>query len=299
LLPKYFIDTDIIVSPPPMDCVIASALLARELLAEGFEPIIILDSIDSLRHLQISSNYVLVCLSTELKRVCEDSKPLVVLANERYSGVYRRNKNSLEPVDVYPAMRSVTRLISNILKLKVSETEVLSSLAEGTLPGLTLDNLSKASLTALVKPSYFFKVIESIERSDLEELRSILEELIDEYNKNETRYVAEIRGRAIKVKDYILIYYNVHSLERVYVSEVIDELIREGYMKIITLGVKDDKVTKLEFMGLPEDSFTNFMKTFRNIIEETIEVNNIVKAYVRYPFLRIQDMIKSLLNIVS
>jgi len=299
LLPKYFIDVNVIVSPPPIDCVIASALLARELLTEGLEPIIILNSIDSLRHLQISNNYVLVCLSTELKKVCKDSKPLVILANGRYNGIYKRGKDSLEPVDEYPAMRSVTRLISNVLKLKVSETEVLSSLAEGTLPGFTLDNLSKASLIALIRPSYFFRIVESIERSDLEELRIIIEELIDEYNKNETRYVAEIKGRAIKVKDYTLVYYNIHNLERVYVSEVIDELIKEGHGKIIALGIKNDRVTKLEFMGLSKNEVSNLVRIFNDVIEDRIEIDNITKVYIKYPFLKIQGTIKLLVGSIS
>lgn len=299
MLPKYFIDVNVIVSPPPIDCVIASALLARELLTEGLEPIIILNSIDSLRHLQISNNYVLVCLSTELKKVCKDSKPLVILANGRYNGIYKRGKDSLEPVDEYPAMRSVTRLISNVLKLKVSETEVLSSLAEGTLPGFTLDNLSKASLIALIRPSYFFRIVESIERSDLEELRIIIEELIDEYNKNETRYVAEIKGRAIKVKDYTLVYYNIHNLERVYVSEVIDELIKEGHGKIIALGIKNDRVTKLEFMGLSKNEVSNLVRIFNDVIEDRIEIDNITKVYIKYPFLKIQETIKLLVGSIS
>ncbi len=299
MLPKYFIDVNVIVSPPPIDCVIASALLARELLTEGLEPIIILNSIDSLRHLQISNNYVLVCLSTELKKVCKDSKPLVILANGRYNGIYKRGKDSLEPVDEYPAMRSVTRLISNVLKLKVSETEVLSSLAEGTLPGFTLDNLSKASLIALIRPSYFFRIVESIERSDLEELRIIIEELIDEYNKNETRYVAEIKGRAIKVKDYTLVYYNIHNLERVYVSEVIDELIKEGHGKIIALGIKNDRVTKLEFMGLSKNEVSNLVRIFNDVIEDRIEIDNITKVYIKYPFLKIQGTIKLLVGSIS
>jgi len=295
LLPKYFLNVNVIVSPPPMDCVIASALLAREFLAEGLEPLLILNSVDSLRHLKLSSNYVLVCLSTELKGLCENSKPLVILANGQYNGVYRRSRDSLEPVDVvYPAMKSVTRLIAHILRLKVSEAEVLASLAEGTLPGLTIDNLSKASLIALARPSYFYRIVESVERRDLEELRTILEELIDEYSKNEARYVAEMKGRVIKVKNYTLIYYNTCSLERIYVSEVIDELMRNGHNKIIVLGGRNDKVTKLEFMGIPKDEVDNLLRKFHEIIEDEIKINNIVKTYIKYPFIRVQDVIKLL-----
>ncbi|HDN75549.1 MAG TPA: hypothetical protein ENG05_00275 [Acidilobales archaeon] len=299
MLPNYLAKRRVIVTPPPLDCIIAASLLLREYRSEGLEPLLIINSIDYLRNLRLTSNYALLCIRDEFKdKIREGEEPLFLNINERFGGVFVWRKGGFTPLElIEPPPKSMTKLMSQILKVTSSQVEVLASIVEGRYSGLTIEDLSKASLTALLNISNFYKIVELILEGNLNGFKALIDELVESYGRDEARYVAEIKGKSMRLRNYVLIYYDVYSKERIYVSEVIDEFINEGYKGFIILGSRGDKVVKIELINLNMRDKLAIKSRLSGFIEDEIVVGDIDKLYLRYPFPNLHELIKIVLRI--
>ncbi len=296
MLPDYLVERSVVLCIPNLDNVIASSLIIKEFESNGIPSSLHIVDSDVLRKLIVSDNYVLTGIGLPPPPKVMGEVISLVISDEGGTSYLINSEGDVRILElIKPVPSSYVRFISQLLKIGRHVSEPLIMLIEGSSPNLSSDKVIKASLAMYRDVKALYSVVAYVLSGDTSSLRSLIEEYVERYEANEARYVAEIDGRSIKLDSYVLTYYDTFTEERTYINEVVERYLSVG-MGMILIGCRSDLAVKLELVNVRRNDTESIINLFRGLIKETAVINDVIRLYLRYPYPKVQDVIKELMS---
>ncbi len=241
MIPHYLSSYATIYSMNDLDSVFASGLLLK-VFRDARRPsavFILRDNV--LPHVSLGDSILLGLHPSLSYRVL--SKCLLIDIHGNLSGAYFLYPDrSIEPVEeVDPRPPSLVRLVyvltnPNVPSVMLQLIDVIDEISAGHKPAEGLaGKLIKAFRYGREYNSFIYSIIDDLSSGDVDSALDTIESYAARYDMGRDRYVLEILGRVLRDRNKAVTFYDMGSLERIYVDEVVSELCRE-YSAVLLIG---------------------------------------------------------------
>ena len=246
MLPQYLSNYAAIYSMNDLDSVFASGLLLKVFRDARRPSAAFILSSDVIPHVSLGDSILLGLHPSLNYRVL--SKCLLIDVHGNLSGAYFLYPDgSIEPVEeVDPKPPSLVRLVyvltnPNVPSVMLQLIDVIDEISAGRKPAEGLaGKLIKAFRYGRGYNSFIYSIIDDLSLGDVDSALDTIESYAARYEMGRDRYVLEILGRVFRDRNKAVTFYDVGSLERIYIDEVVSELSKE-YSVVLLIGSSGDR----------------------------------------------------------
>ena len=241
MIPNYLSNYAIIYSSDSLDAVFASGLLLKA-FKDSYRPSTVFVLRNEVIPYASLGGAVVLGLPPSLNyKVMSECVLIDNHGNLRgaYSLLPDKSVRPIEEVDPRPP--SLIRLVyvlasPNVPSIMLQLIDVIDEIALGrvSMEGLA-GRLIKAFRYGKDYTQFIYSIIDDLSRGDVDSALDLIESYAARYDMGRDRHLLEVLGRTLRSGSKAITFYDMSSLERIYIDEIISELSRE-YGAVILIG---------------------------------------------------------------